>query len=145
MLGLQEKAISEAEFEQLVEQLEQTTSTDRASRIATAAQFCFFTSLQVSTFSTAAILLRVLAFSLVLCLFSFHRRISVYMFTQGSTLMGTVENTFDKMDVAIALHHRLIDQTEFATLLCCLECEEDRDNVWHRILTNKAHKQPVTT
>ena len=62
---------------------------------------------------------------------------------QGSTLMGTVENTFDKMDVAIALHHRLIDQTQFATLLCCLECEEDRDNVWHRILTNKAHKQPA--
>lgn len=65
--GLQEKAISDAEFEQLVEQLEQTTSTDRASRIATAAQFCFFTSLQVSTISTATILPRVLAFSLVLC------------------------------------------------------------------------------
>lgn len=64
-------------------------------------------------------------------------------YVQGSTLMGTVENTFDKMDVAIALHHRLIDQTQFATLLCCLECEEDRDNVWHRILTNKAHKQPA--
>ena len=67
------------------------------------------------------------------------------MMMQGTTLMGTVSNTFDKMDVAIALHHRLIDQTEFATLLCCLECEEDRDNVWHRILTNKAHKQPVPT
>ena len=65
------------------------------------------------------------------------------MLMQGSTLMGTVDNTFDKIDVAIALHNRLIDQTEFATLLCCLECEEDRDNVWHRILTNKAHKQPV--
>lgn len=64
-------------------------------------------------------------------------------FVQGSTLMGTVDNTFDKMDVAIALHHRLIDQTQFATMLCCLECEEDRDNVWHRILTSKAHKQPA--
>jgi len=62
---------------------------------------------------------------------------------QGTTLMGTVDNTFDKMDVAVALHHRLIDQTEFATLLCCLECQEDRDNVWHRILASKAHKQPV--
>ena len=51
-------------------------------------------------------------------------RDSYYMIVQGCTLMGTVDNTFDKMDVAIALHHRLIVQTEFATLLCCLECEE---------------------
>lgn len=62
---------------------------------------------------------------------------------QGTSLMGTVDNTFDKMDVAVALHHRLIDQTEFATLLCCLDCQEDRDNVWHRILASKGHKQPV--
>ena len=48
-VDLQEKAISEAEFEQLIAQLEQTTSADRALRIATAAQFCFFTSLQVQT------------------------------------------------------------------------------------------------
>ncbi len=67
----------------------------------------------------------------------------VWYLMQGTSLMGTVDNTFDKMDVAVALHHRLIDQTEFATLLCCLECQEDRDNVWHRILASKAHKQPV--
>ncbi|KAA6425716.1 MAG: hypothetical protein FRX49_04091 [Trebouxia sp. A1-2] len=101
------QAISDADFEQLVAQLEQSPMGDRSVRIATAAQFCFFTSLQ------------------------------------GTMLMDTVDNTFDKMDVAVALHHRLIDQTEFATLLCCLECQEDRDNVWHRILASKAHKQPV--
>ena len=58
--------------------------------------------------------------------------------------METVDNTFDKMDVAVALHHRVVDQTAFATLLRCLECQEDRDNVWHRILTSKSHKMPVT-
>lgn len=59
--------------------------------------------------------------------------------------MTTVDNTFDKMDIAVALHQRLIDQTAFAKLLSCLECQEDRDNVWHRILTSKSHKLPVTT
>ena len=63
---------------------------------------------------------------------------------QGLELMKTVDSTFDKMDVAVALHHRLIDQTAFASLLACLECAEDRDNVWHRILSIKAHKVPVT-
>ncbi|KAL3151231.1 hypothetical protein ABBQ38_013072 [Trebouxia sp. C0009 RCD-2024] len=43
------KAISDTEFEQLLEQLEQTIPADRAARISTAAQFCFFTSLQVCT------------------------------------------------------------------------------------------------
>ena len=51
-IGLQEKAISDAEFDQLMTQLEQSPSADRASRIATATQFCFFTSLQVNTHHT---------------------------------------------------------------------------------------------
>ena len=41
---------------------------------------------------------------------------------QGVTLMSTVDSTFDKMDVAVALHHRLINQTEFEVLLCSLDC-----------------------
>ena len=47
--ALQEKAMSDTEFEQLMTQLEQSPSEDRALRIATATQFCFFTSLQVNT------------------------------------------------------------------------------------------------
>lgn len=49
LCDLQAKAISDTEFEQLLEQLEQTIPADRAARISTAAQFCFFTSLQVCT------------------------------------------------------------------------------------------------
>ena len=45
---MQAQAISDADFEQLVAQLEQSPMGDRSVRIATAAQFCFFTSLQVS-------------------------------------------------------------------------------------------------
>jgi len=45
---VQAQAISDADFEQLVAQLEQSPMGDRSVRIATAAQFCFFTSLQVS-------------------------------------------------------------------------------------------------
>lgn len=45
---VQAQAISDADFEQLVAQLEQSPVGDRSVRIATAAQFCFFTRLQVS-------------------------------------------------------------------------------------------------
>jgi len=45
---VQAQAISDADFEQLSAQLEQSPIGDRSVRIATAAQFCFFTSLQVS-------------------------------------------------------------------------------------------------
>ena len=44
---VQAQAISDADFDALLAQLKQTPEADRAPRIATAAQFCFFTSVQV--------------------------------------------------------------------------------------------------
>jgi hypothetical protein len=41
------------------------------------------------------------------------------------------------VEAATMLHSRLIDQNRFSNLLAALECQEDRDNVWHRIALNK--------
>ena len=59
---------------------------------------------------------------------------------QGAELMLTLDNEFDKVDVAVALHGRLVDQTAFTRVLDTLECTEDRENVWHRV---GAAKLPV--
>ncbi|KAK9812797.1 hypothetical protein WJX72_003994 [[Myrmecia] bisecta] len=56
---------------------------------------------------------------------------------QGRQLMASLDSNFDKMDVACALHQRLVDQTQFSVLLGQLESTADVDNVWHRISASK--------
>lgn len=48
MRSVQADAITDDDFEQLLDQLQHCDPADRAARIATAARFCFFTSLQVN-------------------------------------------------------------------------------------------------
>jgi len=38
-----------------------------------------------------------------------------------------------QVEAATVLHSRLIDQNRFCYMLEALDCQADRDNVWHRI------------
>ncbi|KXZ52939.1 hypothetical protein GPECTOR_8g314 [Gonium pectorale] len=52
---------------------------------------------------------------------------------QGRQVLAAIPSAFDKIEVAVLLHGRLIDQNRFSHILETLESQADRDNVWHRI------------
>ncbi|GFR52966.1 hypothetical protein Agub_g15643, partial [Astrephomene gubernaculifera] len=56
---------------------------------------------------------------------------------QGRQLLDLIPSSFDKVEVAVLLHGRLIDQNRFSYMLEGLESPSDRDNVWHRITALK--------
>ncbi|GLI66393.1 hypothetical protein VaNZ11_010185 [Volvox africanus] len=56
---------------------------------------------------------------------------------QGRQLIDSIPSSFDKVEMAVLLHGRLIDQNRFSYVLEGLETQADRDNVWHRITVQK--------
>ncbi|PNW78330.1 hypothetical protein CHLRE_09g401650v5 [Chlamydomonas reinhardtii] len=56
---------------------------------------------------------------------------------QGRQLIDAIPSSFDKVEVSVLLHGRLIDQNRFSFMLEGLESQADRDNVWHRITAMK--------
>jgi len=60
-----------------------------------------------------------------------------FMSGQAQKVLKILQTTFDQIEAATVLHSRLIDQNHFSTVLDVLECQADRDNVWHRITTMK--------
>ncbi|KAG2494568.1 hypothetical protein HYH03_007334 [Edaphochlamys debaryana] len=67
---------------------------------------------------------------------------------QGRQLVDALPSSFDKIEVAVLLHGRLIDQNRFSYMLEGLESQADRDNVWHRItalkkFSTKLHQPPA--
>uniref|UniRef100_A0A7S3QS32 DUF4476 domain-containing protein n=1 Tax=Dunaliella tertiolecta TaxID=3047 RepID=A0A7S3QS32_DUNTE len=57
-----------------------------------------------------------------------------YFFSsQGTEVMRTLPTTFEKVDAAVLLHGRLVDQTSFSQMLENADCQGDKDNIWHRI------------
>ncbi|KAG1673259.1 hypothetical protein FOA52_002539 [Chlamydomonas sp. UWO 241] len=65
--------------------------------------------------------------------------VQAYTFTsdQGRKLLQQLPTAFDVVEAATVLHPRLIDQNRFSNMLEVLDCQTDRDNVWHRITTAK--------
>ncbi|GLC45917.1 hypothetical protein PLESTF_000712100 [Pleodorina starrii] len=78
------------------------------------------------------------AFSSPVDLISSHYTSEYYFWAdQGRQLLDAVPSSFDKVEVAVLLHGRLIDQNRFSYVLEGLESQPDRDNVWHRITVQK--------
>ena len=48
-----------------------------------------------------------------------------------------------QVEAATVLHSKLIDQNRFSVMLEALDCQADRDNVWHRITLMKKHGSVV--
>ncbi|GMH33757.1 hypothetical protein BSKO_01591 [Bryopsis sp. KO-2023] len=63
---------------------------------------------------------------------------------QGQRIVQAMDNSFDKVEAALLLHAKLIDVSHFQTVLDALECQEDRENVWHRInIMRKKNYNPL--
>ncbi|EFJ51670.1 hypothetical protein VOLCADRAFT_87345 [Volvox carteri f. nagariensis] len=75
-------------------------------------------------------------------LLSSHYTAEFYFWSdQGRQLIDAIPSSFDKLEAAVLLHGRLIDQNRFSFVLEGLESQADRDNVWHRISVQK--KKPA--
>jgi len=52
---------------------------------------------------------------------------------QGRILLESLSDSFERVEAAVQLHQRLIDQNRFTWMIDALDCQADRDNVWHRV------------
>lgn len=60
-------------------------------------------------------------------------KLNFFTAAQGTLLVETLSNSFDKVEAATILHSKLVDQNHFNIILEALDCQDDRENVWHRI------------
>lgn len=102
------QAITEADFENLLQTLETIQANMRLQRIQTAVKMNYFTA------------------------------------TQGTLLVKALANSFDKVEAATLLHSKLVDQNHFNLILEALDCQDDRENVWHRISELKKKNASLT-
>lgn len=63
--------------------------------------------------------------------------LNTFLADKGREVLDLLPTAFEKIEAATILHSKLIDQNRFCTMLEALDCQADRDNVWHRITLMK--------
>merc|ERR1712046_406459 len=70
-------------------------------------------------------------------------KLNFFTSVQGEVLVRSLDGTFDKVEAAANLHFRLVDQNHFSTVLKGLDDQADRENVLHRVATEKSKRKKL--